>query len=236
MIGDVHGEYEMLLELVDIIPKKSRIIFVGDVIDRGSGSKKVLEYIKTNKFECVMGNHEFMMINAVKIFLKHDKYEIYWSSYPWFNYGGKEALISFGININYPSNKISEKEREILKNVLKFLETLPLYLELNLTKNNLPVVISHAFIGEHWHRKDDKKIIEEVALWNTKMPYRECKIFNIFGHTPHEDVLEIYNCVDVDTGCGFGKKLSAYCVESGEVLSVNKAKSKTIFGNIKKLF
>jgi len=53
-------------------------------------------------------------------------------------------------------------------------------------------------------------------------------IFNIFGHTPPVEfgveIEESY--VNVDTGCyaneyGYGE-LSAYCVETGEVVAVNR--------------
>ncbi len=35
IIGDVHGEYDTLLALVDKLPKDAKLIFVGDLVDRG---------------------------------------------------------------------------------------------------------------------------------------------------------------------------------------------------------
>lgn len=221
IIGDVHGEFKMLLKLMELIPKNSRVVFVGDTIDRGLYSKDVTEFIKNNKFECVMGNHEYMMIKAIEHIFKQ-KSDVYFSSYPWFYHGGKQTLISYEINPNISQNELNKKEKDRLKKVIEYFKTLPLYIELGMVKNGLHVVVSHAFIGDHWNRKDEKSMFANIALWSTEMRHKEPNIFNIFGHTPQKDVLVTDDYVDVDTGCGFGKKLSAYCVETGEVLSVEK--------------
>ena len=39
IIGDVHGEYQTLLALVEKLPKDAKLIFVGDLIDRGLQSR-----------------------------------------------------------------------------------------------------------------------------------------------------------------------------------------------------
>ena len=41
----------------------SKICFVGDLIDRGPDSKKVVDLIKQRGYDCVMGNHEQMCID-----------------------------------------------------------------------------------------------------------------------------------------------------------------------------
>lgn len=56
VIGDVHGEYDMLMRLMDTLPHKN-IIFVGDLIDRGPDSSKVVSFVKDNGYKCVVGNH-----------------------------------------------------------------------------------------------------------------------------------------------------------------------------------
>ena len=57
IIGDVHGMYDALLALLKQIPKSSEVIFVGDLIDRGKDSKKVVELVKNN-YKAVLGTHE----------------------------------------------------------------------------------------------------------------------------------------------------------------------------------
>ncbi|MFY4844058.1 metallophosphoesterase, partial [Aliarcobacter butzleri] len=60
IIGDVHGCYKSLLALIEQLPNKknSKIVFVGDLIDRGKNSCEVIELIINNNYDCVMGNHE----------------------------------------------------------------------------------------------------------------------------------------------------------------------------------
>ena len=61
-IGDVHGSYGKLVEVLQQIPTNSHVIFVGDLIHKGKESKKVVDLVR--KFcsnyaaSCILGNHE----------------------------------------------------------------------------------------------------------------------------------------------------------------------------------
>jgi hypothetical protein len=107
------------------------------------------------------------------------------------------------------------------------LESLPLHLKLEQTKDDKPIVISHAPMANVWHFRDDmnnQSIFEEYALWNRINPNEDVEIFNIFGHTIQKEVDLTKHYINVDTGCcyteeGYGK-LSAYCIEENSVISV----------------
>ena len=61
VVGDVHGcliELEELLDKCAYRPEKDRLIFVGDLINRGEHSLEVLQLAYTLGAECVLGNHE----------------------------------------------------------------------------------------------------------------------------------------------------------------------------------
>jgi len=235
IIGDVHGDYNTLMKLVAKLLSDAKIIFVGDLIDRGSRSAEVVKFVREGGHGCVMGNHEEMMVQYGTSFM---------ATYPrnastsflsmWYGNGGIETLISYGL--------VKKKEGALLcvtddnalkqfKNDLEWMKTLPLYLELDIKHiSDKPVVISHACIGSVWHFHDDpnnQETFSEYALWNRKKPPQEMPIFNIFGHTPVEfGVVIEESYVNVDTGCymneyGYGE-LSAYCVETGEVVKVNR--------------
>lgn len=45
VIGDVAGEYDALLELVALLPKDAKLVFVGDLNDRGPMTKEYLYYM-----------------------------------------------------------------------------------------------------------------------------------------------------------------------------------------------
>lgn len=231
VIGDVHGEFDCLRRLVEKLPKESKLIFVGDLVDRGRKSKEVVEFVKNNNFLCVLGNHEKMMIEYV------DEFEKTYPNLPcmiyyhrWIHNGGKQTLLSYKvIEVDKSDGKLvyledKEKFQRLLDDV-KWLKTLPLFIELEFKKNDKPIVISHASMADVWYLKDDVKkqeTIEEYALWNRKEPKIDVPIFNIFGHTIQKEVDLTKHFIDVDTGCcyadkGYGK-LSAYCIETNQII------------------
>ena len=62
VIGDVHGCFDKLLELLDLIEfdsESDQLWFTGDLISRGSKSLEVLRFVKDLKNKVVvLGNHE----------------------------------------------------------------------------------------------------------------------------------------------------------------------------------
>ena len=66
VIGDVHGKAGMLEELLHHWDGQAKLIFLGDLIDRGENSRAVLEMVQ-NLVEnqgavCLSGNHEYMFL------------------------------------------------------------------------------------------------------------------------------------------------------------------------------
>jgi serine/threonine protein phosphatase 1 len=105
-IGDVHGHYEGMRKLVDMckLTPEDRLYFLGDLIDRGPDSAKVVKWVRENNHPCLMGNHEIMLLHSFnqgqidEIAVRH-----------WLQAGGKETLESYGkdgvpqIDINWLS-------------------------------------------------------------------------------------------------------------------------------------
>lgn len=70
VVGDIHGCYAFLeeeLSRVGFQDTKDRLFCVGDLVDRGPESEKVLEYLKKPWFFSIKGNHEDMIISAFDI-------------------------------------------------------------------------------------------------------------------------------------------------------------------------
>jgi serine/threonine protein phosphatase 1 len=74
-VGDVHGRFDLLLNAGAAIDayaagRPSRVIFLGDYVDRGPESRAVIEYLMrlesdpTAAVTCLKGNHEAMMADA----------------------------------------------------------------------------------------------------------------------------------------------------------------------------
>ena len=235
IVGDVHGEYTALLNLVAKTPKESRLVFVGDLVDRGSQSANVIQFIRKHKLACVKGNHEEMMIEYGEAFIHSiENDEPIEQDNKWLRNGGRETLLSYGL--------VSQKGKELIPHVfikefiflfkedIAWLKHLPLYLELNITHpaSGRPVVVSHSAIASVWdirHKNQYANIFSETVLWRRTQPLDQANIFNVFGHTPHAYTADMKkHYVNIDTGCYIkGKKgyglLSAYCVESGAIYS-----------------
>ncbi|MEC4815001.1 MAG: metallophosphoesterase family protein [Scytonema sp. PMC 1069.18] len=67
VIGDVHGHYEGLMTLLDAIAPTSddKVYFLGDLIDRGPQSSQVVNFVKDSPYQCLLGNHEQMLLNIL---------------------------------------------------------------------------------------------------------------------------------------------------------------------------
>ena len=206
IIGDVHGCFNTLLELIKQFPnkEKSQICFVGDVIDRGLFSCDVVELIMQNDYKMVMGNHERRLLS--------NKFEFLNNKVPfdrsWFFGNGGEATYR-----SYLGQSVEFKQRHV-----DFLESRPVYLEFKdyKTQNGEHLVISHSAVGNMWELRNDKYASEEFKrhlLSGRGDEMQVSGIFNVYGHTPVREVKFYKNSADIDTGCVFNEvgfdKLSA---------------------------
>jgi len=72
LIGDVHGCIDELLDLVQLLSpgRNDRLIFIGDLIDRGPNStavvRQVVKWSKELDVKLVLGNHEEKFLRYVK--------------------------------------------------------------------------------------------------------------------------------------------------------------------------
>jgi hypothetical protein len=78
VVGDIHGEIEPLLSLLGHLgydtagnhPHNRRLIFLGDLIDRGPDSPGVVAMVKRmverGRAQCVMGNHELNLLLGIR--------------------------------------------------------------------------------------------------------------------------------------------------------------------------
>lgn len=68
IIGDVHGCIDELLHLLEVVSpeKKDRVIFIGDLINKGPNSLAVWQVFQELGAEAVLGNHELAVLEAAK--------------------------------------------------------------------------------------------------------------------------------------------------------------------------
>ncbi len=229
VIGDVHGEFDMLMALVAKLPKDAKLIFVGDLVNRGAKSREVIEFVRNNAFAVVQGNHECYILDNANFFLesieayREDKSKNFWS-----RLNGTEVLHSYGLVTEEIDDEVYLVDNPImidkLKDDLAWIETLPCYLELGRFEGyDLPIVVTHGSAGDYWHLKDENfEEFKDICQSNREAPSEDASIFNIYGHVIMSNVIVKENHVCVDTGCGKtfdGARLSAYCIETKEIIS-----------------
>lgn len=197
VLGDVHGCYHTLLKLLEKISSHSRIIFVGDLVDKGKYSKEVIELIIENNYEVILGNHEYLMFNNIREAIIDKDYTSDWARMK--GYGGSLTIKNY------------ENDLELLSKHLMWIEKLPRYL---IVKNYF---ITHGFGLPYYNRRD--KAESKYPLFSNRInddsynedweDYSNYKMINIFGHCVFDDVLCGKNYYGIDTGCAYGNKLTA---------------------------
>ena len=113
VIGDVHGHYDALIDLLKAIAPSSddQVYFLGDLIDRGPKSAQVVQFVIDNGYQCIRGNHEEMLLDVLANGqLCPENFQA------WLYSGGHATVASYGNNI--PQDHID------------WISSLPTYLDL----------------------------------------------------------------------------------------------------------
>jgi len=206
IIGDIHGCYSSLAALLEKIEGRAdSFVFVGDYVDRGPDSRKVIELLlrlKTRLPQPVFlkGNHEFMFLQVIRgqdpfIFL---------------NAGGRQTLESYGIQADNPEELAGRLPGEHLA----FLEHLGLLHE---DPNGIYV---HAGLEPGRPLAEQS---EEWCLWVRERFIRSTYDFGkpvVFGHTVFPEPLIQANKIGIDTGAVYGGKLTALLLPEKEFIQV----------------
>ena len=210
-IGDVHGcasELESLLRALQI-DQDTLIVFLGDYVDRGADSRRVIDLVVKLRKRCevvaLMGNHEAMFIDFL------ERPESVGAGLFILN-GGSTTLANYagpGGSFDVP-----ETHMEFLRGLKLFYET-PTHF------------FVHAGVPLKKKLKDlDTTLDRETFLWTrgpfltTREPWD--KII-VHGHTPTAAPERHSNRINVDTGCVFGGSLTAYDVTNDTFISVERS-------------
>lgn len=217
IIGDVHGCYDEtcdLLEKVSYDATKDRLIFVGDLIDRGPKSLETIRLLRELNAECTIGNHDERLVRYRK-HLKH-----------------RDEDPDFTIPMKPPINPVFG---ELTEEDWKWLESLPMYIRISPTwvvihaglEPGIPIEKQDvgALLHGRYLRKSTGKIERSLfhltpgdsCVWPEMWDGRENIVY---GHMvtptrmPHIDISASGAiCVGIDTGCCFGHNLTAMVME-----------------------
>jgi protein phosphatase len=221
IIGDVHGCFDELKTLLEKLgysvdgdhvtpPEGRKAVFVGDLVDRGLKIPQVLrlvmKMVEQGTALCVPGNHDMKLMRKLK---------------------GRDVQITHGMAESLA--QLAGEPPEFTKEVAKFIDDLVSHYVFDEGK----LVVAHAGMKEEMQGRGSGKVREfalfgettgetdEYGLpvrYNWASEYRG-KAMVVYGHTPTVEPEWLNRTLNIDTGCVFGGKLTAFRYPEKELVS-----------------
>ena len=220
VMSDIHGNlrrFRSIMEQIDLQPEDTLYV-LGDVIDRHPHGIEILEEIMdTPNIKMLMGNHEYMMLNALYPYLdglpwkrehSHRDLDL------WFRNDGEVTFEAFNALPN------SRKER-----IFDFLRRLPLSYDVEIDRGDEGIEhfkLVHAMPPELYSSYGRSKYPNEYAFSVWKRDFDFSRLPRgytlVYGHTPtymYSDSVVLSMCenkegtaIAIDCGSGFDDTIS----------------------------
>ncbi len=231
VIGDVHGCYAELCALLERLgyaeatldgrtvrrhPEGRRVIFLGDLVDRGPGIveslRLAMNMVAAGSALCVPGNHEMKLLRKLN---------------------GRNVNVSHGLAETLAQlDALPDDERaELIPALRAFLDGLVSHYWLDGGK----LVVAHAGLREDMQGRGSGAVREFALYGETTgetdefgLPVRfdwaseyRGKATVVYGHTPVPRAEWVNKTICVDTGCVYGGALTALRYPELEIVSVD---------------
>lgn len=225
IVGDVHGCHRELVELLDrlgydttvdpiVHPEGRRVVFLGDLVDRGPGVAEVLDtamsMVEAGSALCILGNHENKLGRAL---------------------AGRNVKVTHGLAESL--DQLAQRGDAFREQVRDFIDGLVSHYVLDGGR----LVVAHAGLAERYHGRASGRV-RSLALYGdtngetdefglpVRYPwaddYRGAASV-VYGHTPVPVAEWNNNTICVDTGAVFGGELTALRWPERELVSVPAA-------------
>ena len=221
-IGDVHGCLDKLLALEDLIRADANrqrgvklILMLGDYVDRGPDSARVIEHLVASPIEgvfrlCISGNHDAAFCDFLAGRL---------SAAEWIDFAGIATLASYGCDLYEYTRGLRVNERRLQRELRQkipqqhreFLASLP-----------VAVSMPNFFFAHAGARPgvdlDDQN--DHDLLWIRDAFVNQPALFGktiVHGHTISAEPSIAVGRIGVDTGAYAGGPLTAVRISRGSV-------------------
>ncbi|HMO17024.1 MAG TPA: metallophosphoesterase family protein [Oligoflexia bacterium] len=217
VIGDIHGCAEELSVLLTFLREKIKItqndlvVFLGDYIDRGPDSRRVVDLLVQFKHDFpvtrfLRGNHEDMLMDFLGFGGSLGHAFLY--------NGGLETIQSYGISVFSPPG---EMMRLMPESHFKFFSSLDSIVSL---KSHLLVHAGLNPSNDLFSQKAEDVYWIREAFLDSEFEFGKTVVF---GHTPHREVFDHRPFkLGIDTGVVFGNKLSCFDINSNSLYQVRR--------------
>ncbi|WP_133272520.1 polynucleotide kinase-phosphatase [Hymenobacter radiodurans] len=199
----------------EINSAERRVIFLGDLVDRGPASPQVLRLVMRMVQDglalCVPGNHDIKLLRHL---------------------GGKSVNVQHGFAETL--EQLAAESDTFKSQVRQFLDGLVSHYVLDGGR----LVVAHAGMREEMQGRGSGAVrafalfgettgeIDEFGLpvrYNWAYEYRG-RAMVVYGHTPVPEAEWLNNTIDIDTGCVFGGQLTALRYPERELIAVPAAR------------
>src|SRR5579884_3157914 len=226
IVGDVHGCFEELCSLLAklgyvIIPHDGeyavtppagrKLVFVGDLVDRGPGIAEVLSLVMgmvaAGTAFSVPGNHDIKLLRKLK---------------------GRDVQLTHGLADSV--EQLAKRPPEFSRKVAEFIDDMVSHYVFDDGK----LVVAHAGMKEEMQGRGSGAVrnfalygettgeTDEFGLpirYNWAADYRG-RANVVYGHTPVAQPEWLNHTINIDTGCVFGGRLTALRYPERELVSV----------------
>lgn len=231
IVGDVHGCFDELVTLLAQLgyesqaggsyshPLGRKLIFVGDLVDRGPKIPEVvrlvLETVKAGHAFCVPGNHDIKFMRAVwgkNVQIKHgladslQQFEAYEPHYHGFNRAAAEFIDSLVSHYVFDDGRLVVAHAGMKE---------------DMQGRGSGRVREFALYGETTGETDEFGL---PVRYNWAADYRGRGMV-VYGHTPVPAPEWLNRTINIDTGCVFGGKLTALRYPEKELVSIPAAQT-----------
>ena len=219
-IGDIHGRCDLFEALLDQImrdndmrgPAYSRLILLGDLIDRGDTSRDVIDLAmhaagQFDSFAWLTGNHEELFMGALdgdvdilRVFLRN---------------GGRETILSYGIDADFLARLSFEELSAALPALVP-----PAHRDFLRTGQDTAVHGDYLFVHagvrpgvtlENQSRRDLRWIRHEFV---NDMSFHGHVV--VHGHTISDEPVNLPYRIGIDTGAFRSNRLTAVGLEANQ--------------------
>ncbi len=225
LIGDIHGCFDELHALLVKLgyhvqkgdkytvthPEGRKVIFVGDLVDRGPKTPEVLrivmDMVESGAAFCVNGNHDDKLKRKLQ---------------------GRDVKVAHGLAESLA--QLESEPQEFKDKAIKFLDGLISHYVLDDEK----LAVAHAGLRQEYIGRGSPRIREfcmygettgEIDEFGLPVRYPWARDYRgstmiVYGHTPIPEVEWLNNTINIDTECVFGGKLTALRYPKKEIVSV----------------
>lgn len=179
--SDIHGNLAIAQQVVDIANDGNTIYFLGDACDRGEYGWEIIKmFLRTENIVYLMGNHEDMLIKAMRSYFyrpEDDSYEFSHAFEVW-SWNGNDATF----------NSILDDDFEKASMYFSQLHTLKMFADYTNSEGN-KIYMCHSgweyFLRDEYH---DLKYNEKI-IWDRNHYFEPHWLgydneYMIHGHTP----------------------------------------------------